>query len=88
MATNPLYLSGESYGGEYVPHLAHSIMTYTPPLATASALAPEDRAKAAMAKQLRGFLVGNPVFKCGADADGTAMTQQFQVATPPSPSFP
>ena len=35
--------------------------------------------KAAMAKRLRGFVVGNPVFKCKADSDGSAMGRQFDM---------
>lgn len=54
-AVRPLYLAGESYAGEYVPHLAHRIATMD---------------AAGLGATLRGFAVGNPVFNCEADKSG------------------
>ena len=54
-AVRPLYLAGESYAGEYVPHLAYEIATAD---------------STGLGQTLRGFAVGNPVFNCDADRNG------------------
>lgn len=50
---NDLYLTGESYGGVYVPQLAHKIL-----------LEGHDET---LARMLKGFAIGNPVFNCELD---------------------
>lgn len=64
MGQRPFYLSGESYGGEYVPHLAHRILTGS---------------NARLRDALAGFIVANPVFYCKADASGHSATLQYQM---------
>eukprot|EP00042_Codosiga_hollandica_P043514 m.412847 g.412847 ORF g.412847 m.412847 type:complete len:454 (+) comp56570_c0_seq3:85-1446(+) len=48
-ANNPVFLTGESYGGDYVPQLAYQIITGE---------------SQAIKQNLKGFTVGNPVFSC------------------------
>ena len=65
-APNPkrgLYLTGESYAGEYVPHLAHKILT-----AGQSPL---------LRESLRGFAVGNPIFYCAASQNGQELGLRY-----------
>eukprot|EP00928_Gymnodinium_smaydae_P005512 TRINITY_DN11876_c0_g2_i1.p1 TRINITY_DN11876_c0_g2~~TRINITY_DN11876_c0_g2_i1.p1 ORF type:complete len:539 (-),score=37.56 TRINITY_DN11876_c0_g2_i1:357-1919(-) len=59
-----LYLSGESYGGEYVPHLAHRIMTGHSHL---------------LKSTLKGIIIANPALSCAADASGRSATLQYQM---------
>jgi len=61
----PLYLTGESYGGEYVPHLAHRIIF--------------GKESALLSATLRGMAVANPVFNCEGDKSGKAATLQYQM---------
>jgi carboxypeptidase C (cathepsin A) len=49
-ANNSMYLSGESYAGEYVPHLAYKIAIE----------GTDDNLR----RMLKGVLLGNPVFNC------------------------
>lgn len=49
-ASNPLYISGESYGGIYVPYLAHQIVAYNEGLSADEEAIP-----------IKGFAVGNGV---------------------------
>jgi len=53
---NPLWLSGESYGGVYTPTLTHQVLT-----------GPDVRLR----KQLQGITVGNGVFGCNMDYGAT-----------------
>eukprot|EP00043_Microstomoeca_roanoka_P009833 m.93570 g.93570 ORF g.93570 m.93570 type:complete len:452 (+) comp14707_c1_seq1:353-1708(+) len=50
-ANNSLWLTGESYGGDYVPQLAQKILYGN---------------DAQLASRLKGFAVGNPVFSCNS----------------------
>jgi len=60
-----LYLTGESYAGQYVPHLAHRIA---------------HGANAQLANSLRGFAVGNPVFDCESyNHDGSWATMTLNM---------
>jgi len=59
-----LYLGGESYGGIYVPQLAHTI-----------GFGPRDD----MRDMLRGFAIGNPMLSCAADISGESDTQQLDM---------
>ena len=50
--SNPLWISGESYAGDYVPQLVYRVLT--------GGESPQ------LLKQLAGFVIGNPVFSCQA----------------------
>eukprot|EP00927_Polykrikos_kofoidii_P054523 TRINITY_DN48935_c0_g1_i1.p1 TRINITY_DN48935_c0_g1~~TRINITY_DN48935_c0_g1_i1.p1 ORF type:complete len:493 (-),score=39.59 TRINITY_DN48935_c0_g1_i1:112-1590(-) len=59
-----LYLSGESYGGEYVPHLAHRIYFGENTL---------------LKNALRGFAIANPALNCAGDKSGYSASLQYQL---------
>jgi len=59
-----LWLTGESYGGEYVTHLAHEIVFGDSKL---------------LKNSLRGIALGNPALSCEADKSGYSATLQFQL---------
>merc|ERR1712159_188316 len=61
---NGMYLSGESYGGEYVPHLAHRIVFGESNL---------------LKDALRGIAIANPALNCAADKSGYSATLQYQL---------
>eukprot|EP00656_Telonema_subtile_P032501 TRINITY_DN3570_c0_g1_i2.p1 TRINITY_DN3570_c0_g1~~TRINITY_DN3570_c0_g1_i2.p1 ORF type:complete len:398 (+),score=65.46 TRINITY_DN3570_c0_g1_i2:332-1525(+) len=61
---NGLWLTGESYGGEYVPHLAHQIVFGE---------------SESLRSALRGIAVGNPELNCQADKSGYSATLQYQL---------
>jgi hypothetical protein len=61
---SPLYLSGESYAGEYIPHLAFKILTDG-----------TDELK----QNFKGFAVGNPVFNCVGTTNGQSHTLQMNM---------
>lgn len=48
---NSLYITGESYGGDYVPQLVYTIV---------------NGESKALSNMLEGFIIGNPVFSCKA----------------------
>ena len=49
--SNSLWITGESFGGDYVPQLVNEIV---------------DGADVALRNRLAGFMIGNPVFSCPA----------------------
>eukprot|EP00928_Gymnodinium_smaydae_P083175 TRINITY_DN66423_c0_g1_i1.p1 TRINITY_DN66423_c0_g1~~TRINITY_DN66423_c0_g1_i1.p1 ORF type:complete len:518 (-),score=31.33 TRINITY_DN66423_c0_g1_i1:218-1771(-) len=57
-----LYLTGESYAGEYIPHLAHTIAFGS---------------HAGLRNAMKGIMLGNPVMWCEAVHNGKAQTQQL-----------
>jgi len=58
-----LFLTGESYAGEYIPHLAHKILT--------------GGQSELLRSSLRGFAVGNPIFYCAASQNGKELSLRY-----------
>jgi len=59
-----LWLTGESYGGEYVTHLAHQIVFGADPV---------------LKQALRGLAIGNPELNCEIVQSGQSITLQYQL---------
>jgi len=56
------WVSGESYGGVYVPTVVQQIV---------------NTGSGALYQNLKGFLVGNPVFNCGASTNTNSLVEPF-----------
>merc|ERR1712166_1095608 len=60
-AKHALYLIGESYAGQYIPNIAHHILTE-------GSASPEGSGLANLRKQLKGIAIGNGCWGGGKDS--------------------